>query len=125
MIYIFICDDCKLEKEFNRCIKKGPPKKVFCKKCKKKMHQDYSASAGFILKGGGWSGKEIKRRNERTSSAEKAEEFHDNLDTAEKESEEVLKERRKGKQSFKKYKKHNKEKVKRYYKNMKKGIKPK
>ena len=89
------------------------------------FYRDYSGQAGFILKGGGWAGKEITRENEGTSTAEKAEAFHDNLDQAQAESKEVLEARRKGKKHYKQYQKHNKEKIKRYHDNMRKGIKAK
>ena len=122
--YVFICEQCCLQVEFYRSIKEGPPKEGSkernCPECKEQMWQDMSCN--FVLKGGGWPGKEISRDNEGTTTADKAEKMFHEHDVAKKEADEVLSERRKGTESFKEYEKHNKAKVQRYWNNRKKGI---
>lgn len=121
MIYYFLCD-CGNQLETMASIKVGPPKLVMCTKCGQPMYQDFGTGQNFILKGE-WPGKTIKNTNIR--ERDKDEFFLDETTKAQKEANEILKERRKGKQSFAEFTKHNHKKVERYRENIKQGIKGK
>lgn len=41
MIYLFLCDECHLSREFNASIKLGPPDKAWCLSCNHEMRRDY------------------------------------------------------------------------------------
>ncbi len=47
--YVFRCDTCDASKEFHRPIAKYP-KRVMCKKCKKRMGQDFRGSQSIKFK---------------------------------------------------------------------------
>ena len=59
--YDFKCDDCELETEIVRSMKDTSD--VLCEKCSKPMRQVISGG-GFILKGEGWAGQDIKRMDQ-------------------------------------------------------------
>lgn len=127
MTYRFICE-CGHSKEYQRPLKKGPPKRVKCPKCGGKMWQDYGASVGFVLKGRDWPGKELseERSGDRVFGEleEKTREEEIQRGRAQKNANEVLKQRRRGRRHFSRWSKENKHKVKDYKENMrKKGIK--
>ncbi len=117
--YIFLCDDCELYDEVYASLKDGPPNHK-CLNCNLDMYQDFSASGGFILKGSGWAGKDIKRENGGETSAEESERYMSELDDIENEQAEVLNERRKGSAHMLDYCKHNKNKMRRYFSRAKK-----
>lgn len=123
MRYVFYCEDCGEVKEYNRSIKKGPPKFAMCPNCKIKMIRDWDCQ--FVLRGS-WPGKDIKgmteEREKRITNMLKQD---DEIVSGKKEAEEVLSHRRKGTEHWKEWSRHNKGKVERYKKNLKKGIRAK
>ena len=64
--YIFECDTCHIQKELVFSINKCP-KFVKCleKDCNGLMQKVITGGTGFILKGGGWPGKDILEKNNR------------------------------------------------------------
>ena len=117
MFYYFICDSCGFKHDVQRSIKEGPPiDELSCPNCSN-MGLRHVLGGNFILKGN-WPGKSIRERNAREST----EKMIDESDVGQKEANEILTERRKGRKSWKEYQKHNNEKVKRVKKNREKGI---
>jgi len=124
MIYYFLCDKCNSELEFSSPISIGPPKNVQCNKCNIDMiHQ---LGGHFLLYGHGWPGKDLKQNDyisgkQKEKTQEKLKQDKDD----QKNSNEVIAERRKGRKSYNDFKKRNTSKVDRYKKAMKRGIKGK
>jgi putative FmdB family regulatory protein len=120
--YEFVCDKCKISHEEFAKIADGPPK-VVCA-CGEDMHQDYSGGSGFILKGGGWAGKEAKLGHDydkRFVQRGKDDEKMHNIDVAQKENDEIMSHRRKGRKASNEHKKRNAKMWERYSKNKRKG----
>lgn len=61
--YEYICDKCGSEKEDIHSMKVDPI--INCVKCDTKMRKIISGGMGFILKGNGWTGKNIKEKDYR------------------------------------------------------------
>jgi len=122
MIYYFICsnEECDGAEEFSRPMAEGPPQEVFCEKCKEKMIHELGAN--FILKGPGWPGKSLKVRDGEMEARDRNEAKLHEHDIKQKETNEVLTERRKGRAHWRKYQRENKQKVKNYKKNIKEGF---
>jgi len=129
-IYEFKCPRCGNIKEEYASIKDGPPELVLCKLCFEEpqchgifMERVYSCN--FVLKGENWPGKEAKAFDRKMAKSREQDEEQENerrhLATN---AQQVIKERRKGRASFKEYKKKNPDKVKDYAKALGQGIKP-
>lgn len=123
MRYEFLCDDCHIIQEITAPIAKGPPARVACPECKKKMYQDFGGI--FILKGSGWPGKEIKEGKNyymrRAARAQDEQREHDHA-VAEQEAEEVMAIRRQGRKASEAHRAHNGPLWKRYAANLEKGV---
>ncbi len=117
-LYEFSCD-CGEKQEVFASIKEGPPKGIICG-CGLLMYQEFSAE--FILKGN-WPGKSLKGEYHRDQKTSELVDSLDEYDSAKKESNKVLKERRKGRKNYAEFQRHNRPVVERYRKNLKKGIK--
>lgn len=123
MLYEFICE-CGNKLEFNNPIKEGPPKEVWCEKCNNKMTQEFCTN--FVLKGDGWAGKDLKKRNyEASREKEKMEAQFSEDARNQRIVNDVTDIRRKGKKATEKLKKDNPQKFKDYQDAMKKGYRAK
>lgn len=121
--YEFKCD-CGKVKDIIRPIAEGPPDIMICE-CGKEMGRVFSCE--FILRGGGWAGKELRaeKAGYTHEDAETMERKRDENRAAQETQDEVLAERRKGKEHYKRYKKNNQSKIEKYRKNLQKGIRGK
>ena len=61
MLYDYVCLHCGHSQEASHSMNDSP--EVICKVCGKQMVKKIS-NCNFILKGGGWPGKEISRKDE-------------------------------------------------------------
>lgn len=122
--YEFVCDQCDERTELFAKMSEDVPDNPVCPECGKKMGRDYG-EVGVVFKGQGWPGKEISESHRKGKLHEDGDRFVDAVDSAKKESADVLAQRRKGKRHFKEWVKHNKPKFTRYTENLKKGVRPK
>ena len=69
--YLFECEICKKQKELIFSMK-NCPEFVKCSKknCKGTMTKIITGGAGFILKGGGWPGKDGSEKQERKNKSD-------------------------------------------------------
>lgn len=129
MRYVFLCDECQSAKEITRSIKEGPPKKgskdIVCEECGQDMYQDLSGGS-FILKGGGWPGKDIKETNNggRSYAAAMNDIKIDHLNKQQEAVDQTMEARRRGRQASAEFKKKNPETWSRANDAMKEGVKP-
>ena len=119
MRYEFTCDVCHGQKEFFKPIAEGPPKKVLCGKCtvieRKKVFMRHEFGANFILKGDGWAGKDLKKREYDNDKANADTEAMLQRDKNNKRVvEEVMEVRRQGSEATRRLKKDKPQKVKDY-----------
>lgn len=119
MRYTFKCEKCEVEDIIEKPIAEGPPEQIECLLCGGTMFHQFGTN--FILKGDDWPGKTIKQASDRGVEAfEEAQRIRKN----EKEvSNEVLAERRKGRQSFREFRKRYPNKVKQYTDGVNRGVK--
>lgn len=103
----------------------GPPSGVECSECGEEMYQNFGASAGFILKGQGWAGKEISSRGDVGRLEEQADEILHQDKRKQEEVQEVTDIRRQGTAARKDLQKKNPEKWNRYVEATKEGYKAK
>ncbi|MHA2032787.1 MAG: hypothetical protein ACW99Q_25735 [Candidatus Kariarchaeaceae archaeon] len=102
-----------------RSIKVGPPiGELSCPTCEIELR--HVIGGNFILKGD-WPGKSIKAKE--IKERENTEKMLDEAERGQKEANEVLTERRKGRDHWEGYQRHNKPKVQRVQDNRQKGIK--
>lgn len=60
--YLYRCPKCKTEEDIIHKMLESPD--ILCNKCAEKMNKCITSnSSGFILKGDGWVGKNIKNKN--------------------------------------------------------------
>lgn len=119
--YDFRCDECKELISYIGSIADGPPS-IACPKCKKLMYQDFSPPE-VLFKGGGWPGKDIKMSQDSIQAREQTEKMLHEHDVAQKEADEVLSVRRKGRKAYNEFATKFPERIQRYNENMKKGVK--
>ena len=120
--YEFECDKCGFTDEYFYKVSQLPDS-LECIECGAPMFRVYTCN--FLLNGPDWPGKSLKLSHEHIVGLGMNDEFIDKADIAKKESEEILKQRRKGTKSWQEYQRHNAKKVERYKKNLRKGVKGK
>lgn len=121
--YDFRCDECKEVISFVGPMSDGPPQ-IACPKCKKVMYQDFQVPQ-IVFKGGGWPSKDMKLSQDEINARTQVDKMlHDN-DVAQKEADEILAVRRKGRRAYDEFAKREPRKIQRYNANMKRGIKGK
>lgn len=122
MRYTFKCHECSNEIIYEASIQDGPPDILLCPECAGDMYNQLSTNV--IFKGDGWCDKDLRaqKNGENFASIDKFEKQMDEHKQTKELQNEVLKERRRGRQSFAEYKKHNRSKVEKYRNNLRKGI---
>lgn len=123
MRYEFLCDECHVIQEVSAPITEGPPAQVNCPECSRHMYQDFGGH--FILKGGGWPGKEAKEGKDyhlRRAARSQDEAREHEREVAEKEAEEVMAIRRQGRRASEAHRSRNKPLWTRYATNLRKGV---
>jgi hypothetical protein len=121
MKYTLKCDKCDFEETAMASIHDGPPENLPCAMCKEGTMYN-QLGTNFILRGDGWTGKNIKRNNEE-KAAEALKEAAKQRRSDQELSNAVLAERRKGRVNWERYQKNHPDKVKRYKENLSRGIK--
>lgn len=119
--YEFLCDPCRESLIFTQSITADLPNEVKCPKCGKPMYQNFEP-ANIIFRGS-WPGKDIKVSPEKASEKERDEKRWHDVEVAQKEADEVLAVRRKGRRAYNEFAKHNPQRIQRYNENMRNGIK--
>lgn len=113
-IYEFKCHECGHMDSTFAMMKDGPPKEFKCTECDSIMHQNWAAGGGFILKGGDWAGKDIKRSSDIGQMHESAEEILRQDKSKQSDVDEVMAIRRQGTDAVNELKRRNPEKWNRY-----------
>ena len=127
MKYEFNCKKCGNMEIVEAPIKEGPPSasEVVCKICGGGTLREYSIQVAFL--GDGWVDKDLRRERQKDDGQDV--EIHEERMNVHKDkkkvSNEVLKERRKGKCHMNNWKKKNQSKWKTYERNMNEGIRGK
>lgn len=122
--YEFACKVCGSETECYRPIVDGPPKRLDCPACGKRMEQ-VIGPANFILRGGGWAGVAAKHGDDyraKWKAVEAHEESEHQNQVARSEDAEVMKHRRMGKEASREFRARNAKKWERNKRNRRKGL---
>jgi predicted nucleic acid-binding Zn ribbon protein len=122
MRYEYECGECGVVEEID-CPMGQAPEDLVCALCNEKMYRLFSCN--FILKGGDWPGKIVRR--ERSGECPEATEMIDKMRDQNKSDQalqnEVLAERRKGRAAWGEYQRKHPDKVRRYQENLARGMK--
>jgi len=119
--YEFICESCSQSITFVQSMIDKLPDIVRCPQCKRELHQNYYP-ANIIFKGS-WPGKDAKLDPAQVKIREADEKRFHEVEVAQKEADEVLAVRRKGRQAYNEFSQKHPQRIKRYNENMRKGIK--
>ena len=119
-IYLFVCDICRKQREIKESIKKPVPRPPRCDTCGHIMNRVFECN--FILKGTGWPGKSLKKRQyESAEEKEKNDQQWIEDQRNQRTVDEVIKIRRKGRKAIEQFKKEHPQKYYDYVEAMKKG----
>jgi len=121
MKYEYECDECELTDVVD-CRMGQAPETITCTLCGGTMHRVFSCN--FVLHGSDWPSKELrnKRAGENHEVIERDDRRREELYKDQELQNEVLAERRKGRESWKTYKRKHPKKVDRYNENLQRGM---
>lgn len=125
MRYVLKCDKCSCEELYEAPIKEGPPQDLPCAHCDDGIMRNQFGT-NFVLKGENWPGKEVKKKERRMDKeVECDQERHHQHKNTQSLQDEVLAERRKGRNHYREWRRKHPSKARRYTENLNRGIKGK